>query len=182
MHQDVHSSFASQRLRNSKQRDYHASLINFDLGDYVLHAAVQTKHDSKLSVIWRGPYKITAVTGDYRFTLCHFITNATLEAHASRLKFFSAPDLHISAVLWDSIETQSATLFEIDTIVSHRFDKESLRYSFLLRWQGFSSLEDSWEPIEHVLSFAPLLVQAYVSKLPASSDKLHIQSFLSSYL
>ncbi|XP_065649081.1 M-phase phosphoprotein 8 isoform X5 [Hydra vulgaris] len=50
-------------------------------------------------------------------------------------------------------------VFEVEKIVASRLDKDGLRRVFRVRWKGCKSDEDTWEPLENLLSCNELLKQ-----------------------
>ena len=40
--------------------------------------------------------------------------------------------------------------FEVDRIVNERWNQRRKRREFLIRWKGYTSDEDSWEPLENL--------------------------------
>ena len=50
--------------------------------------------------------------------------------------------------------------YEVEDIVNHRYTKGKVEY--LIRWKGYSSIYDSWEPFDNLTSFA---IDAYNEKV-----------------
>ncbi len=119
MHHKATDAHVAQRQKNAKQRQKHATLINFDKGDYLLCPKPTLGHNSKLPATWEGPYLVIGCPSPLVYTIEHLLNHSSKEAHATRLQYNSGPDLHLTAPLIDSIESQNAFTFEPHSILDH---------------------------------------------------------------
>jgi len=55
------------------------------------------------------------------------------------------------------VETEAGTEFVVDTIIDSRINKQRKRVEYLVRWQGYTSSDDTWEPLEHLTRVEPLI-------------------------
>ena len=58
---------------------------------------------------------------------------------------------------------QGTEEFEVESILNHRYDKKQKKDLFLIKWKGYSSSENSWEPETHLLH-AKRLLDIYKSR------------------
>jgi hypothetical protein len=90
--------------------------------------------------------------------------------HVTRLKFFSNKDLDIPVSLLDEVSSEMSPQFEyvVSKICDHGYSTDDDCYKLLIQWEGFSSLENTWESIDVLLEDIPQKVREYVHSLPAS--------------
>lgn len=154
--------------------------IDFTIGDYVLVAVPNKRRMTKLDAVWRGPYRVTRLmpTGptelgytDYDnriYEVEHLLTGTRLQSHAIRMKFYCDGDLDQNVDL-DSLKrhiaSQEIEKYELESILKHKFDNDLLAMVVECKWQGFSDLENTWEPINVIYEDAPQVVKAYLNSL-----------------
>jgi hypothetical protein len=143
---------------------------NFVIGDYVLVAIPEAKHPHKLQAMWRGPYQITDVHHNFLYEVTHLTSDEVSIQHVTRLKFFSNKDLDIPVSLLDEVSSEMSPQFEyvVSKICDHGYSTDDDCYKLLIQWEGFSSLENTWESIDVLLEDIPQKVREYVHSLPAS--------------
>jgi hypothetical protein len=170
LHQDI-ASRRDRRLAANRSAQRGAATSNFTIGDFVLMADVKGKitHD-KLLCEWIGPYRITACPRPYIYTLQSLLTPATRDAHATRIKFYADAALNVSEALLTNVGNQGL-VFDIDAIVSHRLTERD-KFEVLVRWAGFSTAENTWEPLDTIAADAPVAVEAYVLTLSTAESDL----------
>ena len=61
--------------------------------------------------------------------------------------------------------------FEVEAIVSHRFFGRSKTLQYLIKWQGYPTCDNMWEPMDQV--FSPQLIKQYHQKHPLESPATH---------
>ncbi|OWZ10624.1 hypothetical protein PHMEG_00016493 [Phytophthora megakarya] len=81
---------------------------------------------SKLLVTWQGPYKVVRADS-LSLLVRHLVTGDELDAHPSRLKFYTDSSL--------------------DVTENHRWNTSIKDYEVLVSWKGLESVEGSWEPL-----------------------------------
>ncbi len=57
-------------------------------------------------------------------------------------------------------------MFEIEQIVSHKYDSNAMTMTLECQWKGFSPEENTWEPLQSIYEDAPLVVKDYLRRLP----------------
>jgi hypothetical protein len=180
MHGKVKLSTERRRKSNRKQQAKHSTIGRFTVGCYVLNAMVIKKVSNKLHVKWMGPYRVTKCIFDQVYEVQHLIDSSIiLEAHALRLKYYShPPDMEITEILIDNIKFQDSIRYRIKDILEHRYNASTASYEYLVQWQGFSTLENSWEPFETIFTDAPLVIRKYVMKLSKTAENLDLIEYM----
>ena len=140
----------------------------------MLVADVKRKERAKLLCQWLGPYRITAVTSPYIFTVESLVDNSTRVVHASRMQFYSDANLNVTRELVEHISMQGLS-FQVDSIVDFRSVDGQIE--LLVSWRGFTDVESSWEPLLIMNTDVPQLVATFISSLP-DDDALQLQSLL----
>ena len=137
-------------------------LVDFDVGDFVM-VATPGALPSKLCARWKGPYEVVRVIDDYVYEVRHLVTNALLESHSMRMKFFCNSELEQSIALMDEITAHENhdLLFTAEAVEGFRRD-DRLDASYVkIKWLGFSSLESTWELVEDMGRVFPEIVNNY---------------------
>ena len=167
--------------------------VDFVIGDYVLVAVPNHKKLTKLDATWRGPYQVVGLVhtdlndrGDVNnriFEVQHLVTKTKMEAHAMRIKFYSDKQLDVRtsiAHLKNHITAQEASKFEIEDIISHKYDNDLLAFVVECKWRGFSDEENSFEPLHEVYSDVKAMVDKYLNSLKAD-EKSKLKQDLKSH-
>jgi hypothetical protein len=98
---------------------------------------------SKLHMPLRGPLQVVAVTGD-QYTLQDLITNKTDEYHVTQLRpFVYDPSYHSP----EEAAQHNHGEYLIEKVINHRGDRHAKdSMEFFVKWAGYDSTENSWEP------------------------------------
>jgi hypothetical protein len=113
-------------------------------------------------------YKITACNSDCDFTILHLVTNESIHAHSSRLKYYCDSDLEVTADLKHQI-THDEMRYKIQKIRDHDVKEDGI--FLLIEWEGFDEEDSTWEPINIINDDVPGLVKKYVFNLK-DKDKM----------
>ena len=161
IHYDVLTIAEKKRLLRQKMKRGE-NTINFGVGDMVLWSDVDRRQPrNKLLVTWRGPFQITETIGTHLFVIKHLIDGTEHEVHAQRLKFYCDESLEVSEELAEFIMGQGSVL-TVEAFLDHRWNTTSLIFELLVKWKGFSALEQSWEPLLTLFEDVPKLVDDYM--------------------
>ena len=120
-----------------------------------------TYGSSKLAPRRHGPFKIVHVVSPVAYELelpKHWKIH--LVFHVSLLTPYIETTVHGSNFLWpppDIVDGQEE--YEVKQIVSHRIFGCSKQLQYLVKWQGYPSSDNTWEPTENL--HADKLVQKY---------------------
>jgi hypothetical protein len=141
--------------------------LDFCVGEFVLRAAPRRlKH--KLDAIWTGPFMVTTILNDWLVEIRHLVSGEVQVCHSSRLKFYCDADLDVSCRLKDSIsEDDSRNLgYEVEALRDILWDKVSGKWYAEVLWQGFDSVEGTFELLEHIYEDVPEMVLMLLDRLP----------------
>ncbi|KXH68555.1 hypothetical protein CSAL01_02212 [Colletotrichum salicis] len=149
----------------------------FAVGSWVLLSSKNIKQkrpSRKLSDKWLGPFRVCEVVGDHGLAYRLEIPNhyrvhdvfpiSLLEPYVRR----EGEELGQSPIG----EIEGEPLYEVEEIVSHRGPKR--RRQYLIRWRGYSSEEDTWEPRHHIED--DTLMEEYEEKKSREIAKLRGQA------
>ena len=102
------------------------------------------------------------------------ITKEISEHHVIHIKFYADKDLGMEQEMLDEItwEAEFDHVFEVERIVSHRFQPDELEFYLLIKWKNFSDLQNSWEPLRQINLTAPLIFNDYIRTLPPDQQEL----------
>ncbi|OWZ16601.1 hypothetical protein PHMEG_0009585 [Phytophthora megakarya] len=159
---------------NSAEIDKHlaelrASLVNFDVGDYVLRSRVDEKKGNKPLVTWQGPYKVVRANS-HSFRISHLVTGDEYDVHASRLKFYAISQLNVTEEILELISSQGIIL-AVNEFKKHRWNSSIKDYEVLVSWKGLESVEDSWEPLKSLATEVKVLLDQYIQNQDAKVRK-----------
>ena len=121
---------------------------------------------SKLNPLWFGPFRVTAQPSPVSFTL-ELPEDCKIHEtfHVSRLKV--STDVAFSKILTKRIEIPTDKDlndidYEVEKILDHHHHKQSDKYSYLIKWKGYSEIFHSrWEPREHLVGGCDRILQDY---------------------
>ena len=148
--------------------------VNYDVGADLMLNTKNVRYRSpgtpKLMPRWVGPYKVLERVGKVAY---HLALPVELKMHP----VFHVPLL--KPVKQDQrlqpppprVLLNGDVVYTIDRILDHRKTRKGKRKSlkeFLIRWEGFDSTHDSWEP--EALIHDPWMVQDYWDSLAASEQ------------
>ncbi|EDN06137.1 conserved hypothetical protein [Histoplasma mississippiense (nom. inval.)] len=152
----IHGEAAkSIRRAQERQAEYYNRKhlpMKFSIGDQVLLSAKNiktTRPCKKLSERWLGPFPIIRVVGKQAYELK--LTSGFKSIH---------PVFHISYLepykqrpgaeppRPDGLEIEGNTEYLVEGILDKRMHYNKVQY--LVKWEGYPSSENSWEPLEHL--------------------------------
>ena len=143
---------------------------NFMAGDYVLVAQPVQKSDQKLLFTWRGPFVVLETLNDHVVIVQDIVEPyKILKVHTRRLKFYADQSLHVTEELKE-YRLLSEPEMVVDQLCDVRYDENSQRLEFLVKWLGLESLESTWEPAKILFEDVPVLVKSFVR----SRGKKHV--------
>lgn len=151
---------------------------SFSVGDFVLVAIPIDRLTSKLQCRWTGPYQITKMLGPRLVEVEHLITKEKSEYHVIRIKFYADKELGMEQEILDELTWEAAFdhSFEVERIISYRYDPELQMYTVLVKWKGFSELQNSYEPLRYINESAPSIVNEFILTLSESQQHLLLRA------
>ena len=182
MHKEISTDNDRRRQAAIDAHNAHTNVRKdrFPTGSYVLYIQLRRPRH-KLQRRWSGPYQIVGAPSQHIFELKCPLTARKFEAHWSCLKYYTdeLPSLWWGKE-WRDFQEPDVD-FEIDFVCNHRL--ENGQWELKIRWRGFSSLMESWEPLSKIAETAEATVRAYIINLPLKKPlNRKIQAhFLASY-
>ncbi|KAH9106457.1 hypothetical protein AeMF1_017927 [Aphanomyces euteiches] len=162
------------RQDKARERTSQYPACNAERGNYVLWSRVDEAHHPKLLVTWVGPYRVVEVN-EFSARIEHLITKEQRDAHMSRLKMYAESSFEVTEEILEHVADQGI-LLKVEHIAAHKFDKNRDCYYMLVHWEGFESIEASWEEVTHLVRDCPVVVQAYVDALKPGKDREQLGS------
>ena len=161
--------------RAKKYYDRNRPVQEFEIGDMVMlsthnldveHTGVIAKGSRKLAPLWIGPYKVVAKTtpDTYRIQLPLGL-RLHPEFHTSFLKPYhqDVDPMRNNRPNEGMISAGGVDdSYLVEGIVGHR--KVGRKVQYLVKWLGYSSDENTWEPLENLLKPVGHLLEAYVAE------------------
>lgn len=154
------------------------SATEYKVGDKVLlnrdgiKWTTDQNNRQKLLQQWFGPFTIQVIDKEFgNMTLelpVHMRIHPTF--HVSKLKPYLCPnDLFKNRVILDypvpEIDEEGDEIFEVEQILDKRVvGKKKKRVEYLLRWKGYDTSHDTWEPME-MLEGSQELIDEFEKKL-----------------
>jgi hypothetical protein len=112
----------------------------------------------KLDVRKIGPYEILEQIGevDYKLALPDTMKLRIPVFHVSQLEKAQIDENTGRPILDEIIVEDQEEEYEIENVLAVRQNYEENRIEYLVKWKGYSELENSWEPEEHFSSREPI--------------------------
>ena len=161
LHGDVamESDARREQARGRRNKKQHVKQANFDVGDFVLAAAVAT-HGDKLLARWQGPKRIVSVINDQVFGVQDLLPPfATKTHHATRLRFYSDGARDVTQDLQEHIRHTQGT-YLVRELVDLRVANDGTTQIYV-HWDGFDDCEGTWEPVDVIASAVPSQVRDF---------------------
>jgi hypothetical protein len=127
---------------------------HYHVGDYVLRLHPSSKLGEgaphKLGSFWQGPYRITHILqSDSMGTICtieNLVTGRLTKTHIAQLKPFKYDPTYVTPL---NVAVKDTEEYVVAEILQHQKQSDgTLRW--LVRWDGYSSEDDTWEPYSHL--------------------------------
>jgi hypothetical protein len=168
---------AEAQRRMKLYYDKNRPVQDFQVGDRVMvssknldleHLGVSPHGTTKFAPLWIGPYPILKLTtpDTYRLQLPVGL-RLHPEFHTSLLKkYYASTDpyrLNKPNEGMRSVDGGEEESFLIEDVVAHR--KNGTEIQYCVKWLGYPSSENSWEPLSNIRKPAEGLIRNYLSKL-----------------
>jgi hypothetical protein len=112
----------------------------------------------KLDVRKIGPYEILEQKGpvNYELALPDTMKLRNPTFHVSQLEKAQVDENTGRPILDEIIVEDAEEEYEIETVLAVRQNHDTNNIEYLVKWKGYSELENSWEPEEHFSSREPI--------------------------
>jgi hypothetical protein len=133
----------------------------FQVGDYVL--ILNMMPTNKLRTKWMGPFQITNTLNDHVYICKDLIRGQQTAVHAQRMKIYSDKSLDVTEDIKNSAAYDA--LSYVDQLVDWR-ENDQGKLEVRVRWLGFQSDQDTWEPAATLIEDIPLILLRYLKSIP----------------
>jgi hypothetical protein len=141
-------SNASQRekARSRHNAKTHVHSPIFDVGDFVLLTKRYFSRGDKLTLRWRGPYRVLQALSDWVFSIEGLITGKCVDVHSSRLRIYHDASLELYAEFIEHI-AHNEKGYPVECLLELKYSKEDKRFMAFVSWLGFLQQESTWKPL-----------------------------------
>lgn len=144
-------------------------ITEYPVNSYVLLDREGGKRN-KFSTQLRGPYQVVNIVGS-TYSLQDLITGKNFDTHVTTLKPFNYDPTRVDP---KQVVMQEKGEFLIDRIIDHRGDRyRQSTMEFLVRWSGYGTEGDSWEPYKSLRNTDQLIEYLAANKMRSLIPKEH---------
>ena len=141
------------QLRQQKMQDVDVNqVVEFKVGEFVL-VTYPSKRPSKLCSLYRGPMKIVNKMRDDIFEVLDLVSGKIIKVHVDRLRVFKYQNSSTNDESMLQLATSDVDEFIVNVILAHRYvgsRKTKSNLEFLVSWDGYEDVYNSWEPYDHL--------------------------------
>jgi hypothetical protein len=130
-------------------------------GVFVLVASVSPH--SKLTGTWQGPCRVLDEISPWVYTVQHLVTQKKETVHICRLRYYCDSGLQVTTSLLNQISYNQAR-WEIETLLDLKEKDQEICVQ--VKWLGFPSDENTWEPIEQIALDVPRMCEEFLDRSP----------------
>jgi hypothetical protein len=127
----------------------------------------------KLFLKWRGPFRITDTKEDYVFEVENIIDQSRRWVHGDRIRLYSDDKLEVTEEIKKQFAHDNES-YQVEDFRDCRLNPGTAQLELLVEWKGFSTDENSWEPLKNLFEDVPELVKKYAMKL--KTEKVRMQT------
>ena len=176
----LEEAYEFTKLRRSKQNAlynlrHNAPTLQHMEGEWVLLSKDGTiAARNKTKPTWVGPYQICRATHRNVYEIRDLLGRKKI-AHSSRLWPYAPPHYQPPPNLLKLFLTDVGPL-EVDSIIDLKHDKGE--YLLLVKWLGFTDIDNSWEPLTSLANDLPIMVGEFLSSLTTKLGKRAYDAYL----
>jgi len=137
MHRRIVTTSEDRRRKNRIQPRIHRREPNFIIGDFVLVGDPDPvrRPGRKLSLLWKGPFRVTDVLNNYIFEVENIVNNVKV-VHGDRVRFYADDKLNLTEEIKDQFSYDNAS-YEVEQFRDCRLNTDTHEIEFLVDWKGF---------------------------------------------
>lgn len=158
IHREVARSATRKRQAaiDSHNAKTHVHANNFQVGDWVLVAVVQTQTRHKVSAVWKGPRRIVGQdpASASIYEVENVLKHTTNLVHRSHLRHYADNKRGDKEIL-QVAKLLEHEVFTIKKFLNLRYQEADARWEVLCAWRGYSLDESTWEPVEVIAIDTP---------------------------
>ena len=157
-----------ERVRVARDRERVAasagSMLNFEVGNYVLMRVRKLGSAPKLVTTWTGPWRVVLSGSPHVYNVQDIVTGETKEVHVMRMRTNVDSSLAVGPVVQGLLEmTKHQDEYEIQDILNiGEYPLKAGDYKEQVAWVGLDDEEYTWEPVEVMFNDLPKI---FVRKL-----------------
>ncbi len=162
-----------QRIMEQNQKTKSTvEFVPFELGDYVLYSRVDRGgRPTKLLTVWVGPMQIVDTVTDHVFVLRDLVSGDLIEAHTSRMDFYSDANMLVTGELKELVSKQGK-VYDIDSIETLHWNDQKKRFELIVKWKGLSEFENSTESFIDFFKQVPVLCLKFLTSSMVDNSSL----------
>eukprot|EP00918_Siedleckia_nematoides_P044954 GHVU01098347.1.p1 GENE.GHVU01098347.1~~GHVU01098347.1.p1 ORF type:complete len:380 (-),score=90.51 GHVU01098347.1:11-1150(-) len=177
--QNMHRERTKDASRRETDKERHKGLpARWREGDFVLVARIGHRSGEKISVRWRGPYRITKVASEWIYEVEELKTKRRLRVHARRLKFYCeaarGSEEELTALAMEQQED-----WKVKEIAGFTKDPHTEEFEAEVVWDDEEEINEStFEPLASIAVDVPYKVLKAFRKLKGATpigleERLH---------
>lgn len=148
------------------------SYSEYPINSYVLYSPPVGKKRNKVRMTHDGPFQVINKIGDI-YTIENLVTGKPFDCHITSLRPFIFDPLRVNP---KEVAVQNNQEFYIEKILAHRGNpKKRTTMEFQVRWLGYSSDHDSWEPYSNLRDTDQLIDYLKTHRLKSLIQHKHKQ-------
>ena len=164
LHKQVSATRSRTRQKsiNTHNQRTNVQPVNFDIGEFVLVADVQSSVGSKLKVQWKGPFRVVRTPSPFISTVQDLVSGVERDVHNTRLNFYSDANLNVTEELLATVEHNEPHFETITKMLGLKYNSDKNQYEVKCKWRNFSHEEPTWEPIQNLYEDVKDMLNSYL--------------------
>lgn len=131
------------------------------------------KVSHKVHQVWKGPFQVKTSIDDLIYGVEDIVSNEIMETHASKMRYYADSKLNIRED-YRLQRMYDGRSWIVDQLLAERFHCGV--HEVKIRWKGFTSTEDTWEPVSTISVDCPQLWTDFVSNKKVQSKSKRKQA------